>query len=354
MRLHIVSLPQTQTTKAYDFCAYTAKVRRLGDMLHAKGHEMILYSGDENEATCSEHVPITDINRWFGGPWPLDTVFDRWDVNDLCWREMNAAAIREIDKRIEPGDGVGIIAGLCQQSIADHFAAKGHPIIEWGIGYEGILSNSYHAFESEAWRHFVHGQQSMRYPDGGWGDGRFFDVVIPNAFNASDFRFTTKPDDYLLFLGRHTARKGLAIVYELAKEHRVITAGQGSERVEGAEYVGLVLGDEKAQLLANAKAVLVPTIYIEPFGGVAVEAMMSGAPVITTNYGVFTETVNQGLSGFRCDTLAEFKVAANKIDTLDRTRVREWGMRYSTKSVAPKYDAWLKRLATLQGAGWYA
>jgi glycosyltransferase involved in cell wall biosynthesis len=152
-----------------------------------------------------------------------------------------------------------------------------------------------------------------------------------------------------------TARKGLAIVAELAKRQPVVTAGQGDERVAGATHAGVVVGAEKAELLARARAVLVPTVYIEPFGGVAVEAMLSGTPVITSPFGAFTETVEHGLTGYRCHTLADFLEAADTVDELDPKTIRDWAAdRYATGVVAPRYDRWLQRLATLYSGGWYA
>lgn len=339
MRLHCVSFPHTDTTRQYCYCAYTEKQRKLGAMLHAYGHELILYAGEENEAECAEHVVVAgaaDRKRWFGGPWNDDVVFDRWDPADVCWEEMNRTAIRQIAKRIQPGDAIGLAMGVCQARIADAFA--GVPILEWGIGYGGVLDRSFKAFESHAHQNFVHG---WRRDD----QGSVYDTVIPNSVEVADFDFSDTPDDYLLFLGRMTPRKGLATVAELAKHYPVLTAGQGSERVERAAHLGLVRGAERAELLAKARAVIVATEYLEPFGGVAVEAMVSGAPVLTTDFGAFPETVDHGVTGFRCSTVDEFLKAAGQVDQLDRSAISMIARsRFSTEAVAPMYDRWIGRI----------
>ena len=48
--------------------------------------------------------------------------------------------------------------------------------------------------------------------------------------------------------------------------------------------MGSVGVKERANLLFNADAVIVPTTYIEPFGGVVIEAMLAGTPAITTDF----------------------------------------------------------------------
>jgi hypothetical protein len=345
MTIHLPSLPHTQVTSEFDWCAYTAKVRRLTHMLEAQGYETITYCGEEFEGAGWYETIVTPakLKRWFGGPWDTNKVFDQWDHEAQCWVEMNKLALRKIRKNWEPGDVLGIIAGFCQASLAAQFDG---PVLEWGIGYEGVLDNTVHAYESQAWRHYVSGKK-------GWGDGRNFDTVIPNAFDPEDYR-TGKDQGYLLYLGRHTARKGTAVVEELAKSgHRVITAGQDGP-LEGCEYRGVVVGADKKALLAGATAVLVPTTYIEPFGGVAVEAMMSGVPAITTDYGAFTETVIQGHTGLRCSTLEQFEIAARIAPQLRGKEIRDiTKKRFSTGVVAEQYRQWIQRAITLRGNGWY-
>ena len=336
MRVHILGLPHTEVTRDWDHCAYTAKVRRFTGMLEALGHEPITYSPGGFEGR-GEHVWVPGIE------WDHQRVFDRWEPSDECWRIMNNAAVDQIKIRWQAGDVVGLIAGRCQEQVAAAF--PGELVLEWGIGYEGVLENTHHAFESQTWRHYVYGTR-------GWADGRHFDAVVPNAFDPEDYGVE---DDggYLLFLGRHTPRKGLEVVKELAKTHRVVTAGQDGP-LPNVDYRGVVLGEDKKKLLGGATAVLVPTLYVEPFGGVAVEAMLSGVPAITTNFGAFTETVEEGVTGFRCDTLREFHEAVEQAPGLRGPRVRAQAkLRYSVDVVADLYDEWLRRCQLLHGDGWY-
>lgn len=318
-------------------------------MMTSLGHEVFLYAGTQNEADVTEFISIVsddDHKKWFGH-YNFDTmVFNDWDRNSQCWSVMNSRAAFEINKRKQPGDILGIIGGLCQEDLKTQVPDL--CAVEWGIGYEGILKNAFHVFESNAWMHFIFGRNSIN-------DGHFFDTVIPNSFDDDDFIFKEKKEDYLLYLGRLTARKGMEVVTQLAQRgHKIIMAGQGQCDIAGVEHIGVVRGKRKAELLANAKAVLVPTLYIEPFGGVAVEAMLSGTPVITSDFGAFTETVRDGLDGFRCHTVSEFNDAVDRVDDLCPSAIRRNSEKYLTVHVRHQYEKYFERLKLLDGKGWYA
>lgn len=346
MRIHIVSLPHTETTQSFEWCAYTAKVRKFSSMMYDLGHEVYLYAGEENEARCTEHISLVsraEQQAWWPG-WDAEKTYwpDGWDASKPWWGTMNTRAIEAIRSRLSPHDILGIIGGNCQKPISD--ALPELFAVEWGIGYEGVYTN-FRCFESYAWMHHVYGLLGEK-------TGKFFDCVIPNFFEPSQFAFSEKKDDYLLYIGRMIPDKGLAVVEEIAKRHKVITAGQGDLRINGAEHLGVVRGKEKADLFAKARAVLVPTFYVEPFGGVAVEAMMSGTPVITTDWGAFSETVQHGVTGFRCRMLGEFLDAADRVDDLDPYRIELYAQRYSTINVGPKFERYLTQVKTLEGPGW--
>jgi glycosyltransferase involved in cell wall biosynthesis len=88
-------------------------------------------------------------------------------------------------------------------------------------------------------------------------------------------------------------------------------------------------------------AVLMPSLYLEPFGYVAIEAQMCGTPAITTDWGAFPETVEQGVGGFRCRTRAEFLAALAAAPALDRGEIRRRAVaRFGIETVGPQYLAY--------------
>lgn len=347
-RIHLIGMPHNDPVRAVEWCAFAQKTRRLVSMLSELGHDVLYYGGPELEAPAAEHVVVasrSDRARWFGAETWADRVFDRWDRTDPCWADMNRAAIAAICPRIEPTDILALTMGSVQRAIAEAFPH--HVKAEVGIGYVGAMRETHWCVESEAWRHYLYGRHGI-------DDGRFYDTVIPNSYDPDEFEPCADKDDYLLYLGRMTPRKGLEVVAELAKHQRVITAGQGDARVPGAEHRGVVTGDDKRKLLAGAKAVLAPSIYIEPFGGVTAEAMLSGTPVITTPWGAYSETVKQNLTGFLCHTRQDFLDAADRAHRLHPDLIRAYALtRFTTDVVAPQYDRWIGRLQGLYGRGWY-
>jgi glycosyltransferase involved in cell wall biosynthesis len=104
--------------------------------------------------------------------------------------------------------------------------------------------------------------------------------------------------------------------------------------------------------MGEARCTMVPTLYAEPFGGVAVESMMCGTPVVTTDFGAFTDTVLEGVSGYRFQTLQEAVDATSAAMLLDRETVHQYAVEnYSLEAVAPAYERWFDNLDLLWGEG---
>jgi glycosyltransferase involved in cell wall biosynthesis len=357
--LYFVNLPHTQTTKDYVACAYTQKLVKIVPALRSLGYRCVVMASEENEIECDEFLTLwtrEDQLRWFGENDHHTNFFNiTWGVDDPCWVESNLRAIDAIRERIQPNDLIMLIAGLCQKLIADSFPE--HKSIEYGIGYQGVFS-PFKVFESYAWMHHIYGRMQTQ-------SGGYFDQVIPNYFDEEDFSFNDTPEDYLLFVGRLTNLKGPHVAAEIAKRtgRQLIMAGQGvahsepglivatdGTMIEGdhVTHVGHVDPFQRSELMRNAYGVITPTVYIEPFGGVSIEALMCGTPVIATDFGAFTETIPHGHVGYRFRTIGEAVWGVNNLDKLDRTAVNRYAVdNFSTEKVKYKYDEYLQQIATI-------
>jgi glycosyltransferase involved in cell wall biosynthesis len=363
LRIHLLGLPHTETTKAWGFCAFTQKTRKLATMLDSLGYDVRLYAGESNEAKCTEHIPIVDRawQTWHFNQydWSRDT-FNEFNPKVPFWREFNGRAIDAIRLRMEPGDILGMSMGHTFSPIAE--ALPDLVPVEVGVGYHGVWA-PYRVLESFALRHFLAAKAPI-------DDERCFDAVIPNSFEVEDFPLGAGDGGYFLFIGRFIRRKGIEAAVEATRHlgMPLVMAGQGcvqdGQTFRGIDievsgdhlvHVGLVGPEERARLMGGAIATFTPSIYLEPFCGVHVESQLCGTPVITSNWGVFPETVVNGVNGYRCDVLQDYVTAARKcMAGMDRPATRDYAAaRWSTDVVRHQYDDYLRRLATLRMAGWY-
>lgn len=348
MRFHVISLPHTQTTSAYPSCAFTQKVIRFTKMMTDLGHEVFLYSGDENEAVCTEHVSCISERR--RAEMVGDSHYTAADWGHPYWQGFLANVVGQMHERIQPHDFICLIGGHAQKPIADAF--PDHLSVEFGIGYAGTFAR-FRVFESYAWMHMIYGAQTGG--NAGAADGHWFDAVIPNQVEDGLYPAGEGDGGYALYMGRLIDRKGYRIAQEVceAKGVRLILAGPGEADGYG-EFVGEVDATRRAELMAGARCLMVPTQYVEPFGTVHIEAMACGTPVVTSDFGVFTETVKNGINGFRCRSFAEFCNALDNVGSLDRKAIRDDAMaRFSMGVVGKQYDDYFHRLATLWDKGWY-
>jgi glycosyltransferase involved in cell wall biosynthesis len=116
------------------------------------------------------------------------------------------------------------------------------------------------------------------------------------------------------------------------------------------EIVGEVGGATKDAFLRNAAALLFPIRWPEPFGLVMVEALACGTPVIALNDGSVPEVIDDGVTGFICDTEDELVMAAGRLGELDRwTCRREAERRFSPAAMARAYERVYERLIGATG-----
>ena len=160
--------------------------------------------------------------------------------------------------------------------------------------------------------------------------------------------------DYFAFLGRVSPEKGLDRAIEIARRARVrlrIAAKVDPQDrsffetcIEpllgqpGIEFIGEVNEAQKPGFLGNARALLFPIDWPEPFGLAMIEAMSCGTPVIAWPNGAVPEIVEDGVTGFLVDATDAAVAALERAARLDRARVRRrFEERFSAARMAQDY-----------------
>ena len=346
---HVVSFCHNDTTSKYVACAYTEKYRKFCNMMTSLGHTVYLYGAERTEARCSEFIPCfsAEDKQKYLKP---DTI---WIGQTEAFRVMNERVIAEIrNRQHDKKDFICTMAGTLHKPIAD--ALPHLSTVEIGIGYSGVFSR-FKIFESYAWMHVLYGAATGG--DASKADGNYYDCVIPNFYEPEDFPFSAIKEDYYLYMGRLTSRKGIQIPADVCKtlgKRLIIAGGEGSPMTYG-EYVGIVDAKTRGELMSKAKAIFTPTQYIGPFEGTHAEAMLCGTPVISSDWGVFAETNVHGVTGFRCRTYGEYIQAAQNVDKLDPIQIMQYAVdNFATDNVRWKYEAYFDQLLDLWEDGFYS
>ncbi len=184
-----------------------------------------------------------------------------------------------------------------------------------------------------------------------------WDAVVHNAVDARSLRFSARKDDFLLQLARITPDKGQHIAIEVARQVNLplVLAGKLDPDTRSREYFATkvaphlgdrvswienAVGEEKKDLLAQARAMLFPIAWDEPFGLAMVEAMASGTPVLAFPRGAARELVEPGVTGFLGDTAEELAELVGRLGEIDPERCRaSVAERFNVGRMADGYEA---------------
>jgi len=148
----------------------------------------------------------------------------------------------------------------------------------------------------------------------------------------------------ILFVGRLTDRyKGADLLLEVMQrcreEVRLVIAGEGryaarirslaarKEILHRVRFMGWVQGEALQQLYRQAMAVVMPSLWAEPFGLVGLEAMANGTPIIAFEVGGIPQWLRENVTGFMVPWL-DTTVMAERIDRLaaNPVLVRQMGL----------------------------
>lgn len=320
----------------------------------ARGHKVFHYGHPDSDIHCTENIPVIankDLEIAYGSyDWRKE--FFKHDINDHAHVTFAANAIKEIEKRKQPHDFLLPFWGAGVRRVTDHH--NDMICVEPGIGYPTPPICRWRVFESYAIYHAYCGMKNVAQCNQDW-----YDTVIPNYFDPDDFEFSNEKDDYFLYLGRVYTGKGVHIAIEVceAMGKKLIIAGQTDGTIKfpsNVEYVGYADVETRKKLMSRAKASFLPTQYVEPFGGVAIENLFSGTPIITTDWGAFTEYNTSGVTGYRCKTFKDFCDAVKNIDEIRPINCFKVAQNYTLENIAPRYEKYFQDVLNVYtNKGWY-
>jgi glycosyltransferase involved in cell wall biosynthesis len=179
--------------------------------------------------------------------------------------------------------------------------------------------------------------------------------------------FCERPEPgYLAFLGRISPEKGpdraieiavraglplkIAAKIDAADErywHDVIAPMVAAN--PNVEFIGEINESQKAQFLGNARALLFPIDWPEPFGLVMIEAMACGTPVIAFSSGSVPEVIEDGVTGFVVGSIDAAVAAVQRVDTLSRRHIRhQFEQRFTVEAMTQGYLAAYRRLPRIR------
>jgi glycosyltransferase involved in cell wall biosynthesis len=173
---------------------------------------------------------------------------------------------------------------------------------------------------------------------------------------------------YLAFLGRVSDEKGVDRAVEIARAVGMpLRIAAKVDKLDEAyfervikpllrpghvEFIGEIDERRKAAFLGDARALLFPIRWPEPFGVVMIEAMACGTPVLAFREGSVPEVIDDGISGLIVESVPEAVRKMGALLSLDRGRVRrQFEARFTARRMAEDYVGLYRERLALAAQG---
>lgn len=196
-------------------------------------------------------------------------------------------------------------------------------------------------------------------------------ATVYHGLPADQYPFQSDPGTHLVWLGRLSPEKGLeravrvaeltGLPLKVAARPPLSNPTSRSMRVDWeyyhqvvapllkhhplVEYVGELRQEDKPAFFRGALALLFPIDWPEPFGLVLIEALAFGVPVIARPVGSVPEIIDDGVTGFLCDSVEEMALACQRVARIDRSICRAvFEQRFTAATMASRYEAVYRRL----------
>jgi glycosyltransferase involved in cell wall biosynthesis len=345
MRIAIVSTPFIRVPPVGDggtelFC------HDLTEELHARGHDVTLFATGDSEVSCRKRW-LYPLPAW--PPHPHDEIHHvAWALGEVAGKGFDVVHLNTpFGVPFRRFVDAAVVCTLHHhKDPATSRLYAGHP----GIGYVTISQR----------------QRELETPLPGA-------VVIHHGLRPDRYPPSDGDEGYLLHLGRYAPEKGthLAIDAAAGAGLPLVLAGRTHPQDDAysAEHVAPRLGRSgvtdvgeadparKLALLRGARALLCPLQWEEPFGLIAIEAMLCGTPVLGFARGSFPEIVDEGLTGWLAPPgdVAALSRLALRLRGFDRAacarRARE---RFTAALMTDAYEALYRRLSITRRADAHA
>ena len=381
IRLHLPAIPHTITNNSYSNCAFTGKVLRFSRMMMSLGYEVYHYGIETSESGATKQIDLMTKKEWNDLRYEsykclhinltdkeihdklndkMQFIGDLGNITTPLYIEFNKRLKKELIKnyRNVKTDIICLPFGEAHESAIVNLS---YLCVESGIGYNGSYEK-YRIFESYAYKNYVLGNEQINYPNNYW-------FTIPNYYDISEWTLKTHDIDTPIsigYLGRICHIKGCIIIVELAKKFpdiEFIICGQGDPTPylteKNIKYKPPICGKERNEYLGSLTALIAPSLYLEPFCGVCVEAQLCGTPVMSNDFGASVETIENFKTGILAHTLQDYILGVTMAieNKFDRNYIRNRSAKiYDMYNIAHSYDYAFKCILDIYNGtnGWYS
>ena len=328
-----------------------AVVELLCDALVARGHDVTLFAAPGSHSTAHVQALLEEPH-----PDTIGSALHESDHVACAWERVDQAAAHG-----HPFDLLHDHSGFTALAMADRVRV---PVVHTIHGaFDRDTTRFYRRHGRKATLVAISRSQAASAPISVRISG-----VVPDPIAVERWALSTRKQDYVLWIGRMDPVKGAHRAIEAARlaGSTLVLAGPvqaGQERyfreqiephIDGlrVRYVGEVTGAAKQRLYANARALLMPVRWREPFGMVMVEALATGTPVIAFPEGAAAEIVIDGQNGMLVADEHEMARAIDQVGAMgaiDPARCRaSVAERYDIAVTATGYERVYRRVAGVE------